>query len=142
MFMYKPYVSNRIIDNQYEMYKNKLLYQALKNAKPITRTNWVDNELPIINKKSILEIKDRTRVKGFINIAQENLKFFNRLNKSKSSYNIINYNKDYARNKKYSENIRRYKKISVPKYNKTYKNFYNNSAYNYSLNNYPIFYKN
>ena len=133
MFMYKPYVSNRIIDNKYEMYKNKLLYTALKNAKPITRTNWVDNELPIINKKSLLEIKDRTRIKGFINIAQENLKFFNRLNKSKSSYNIRIYNRDYAKNKKYSDNIRKCKKISVPKFNKTYKHFYNNSGFNYSM---------
>ena len=131
--MYKPYVSNRIIDNQYEMYKNKLLYTALKNAKPITRTNWLYNELPIINKKNLLEIKDRTRIKGFINIAQENLKFFNRLNKSKSSYNIKTYKHDYALNKKYSENIRKCKKISMPKYNVTYKNFYNNSAFNYSM---------
>ena len=133
MYMCRPYVFNRIIDNQYEMYKNKLLYTALKNAKPITRTNWVENELPIINKKSLLEIKDRTRIKGFINIAQENLKFFNRLNKSKSSYNIRTYNKDYEKNKKYSENIRRCKKISLPKGNKKYK-FYENSAYN----NFPM----
>ena len=62
MYMCKPYVVNRIIDNQYEMYKNKLLYTALKNAKPITRTNWVENELPIINKKSILEIKDNKKI--------------------------------------------------------------------------------
>ena len=134
--MYNPYASNRILDNKYEMYKNKLLYKALKNAKPITRTNWIDKELPIINKKSLLEIKDRTRVKEFINIAKENLKFFNRLNKSKSSYNIHIYNRDYAQNKKYSDNIRRCKKISVPKFNKTYKNFYNNSALNYTMKDY------
>ena len=134
--MYKPYVSNRILDNEYEMYKNKLLYKALKNAKPITRTNWIDKELPIINKKSLLEIKDRIRVKGLINIAKENLKFFDRLNKSKSSYNIHIYNRDYAQNKKYSDNIRRCKKISVPKFNKTYKNFYNNSALNYTMKDY------
>ena len=138
--MCKPYVLNRIIDNQYEMYKNKLLYTALKNAKPITRTNWVENELPIINKKSLLEIKDRTRIKGFINIAQENLKFFNRLNKSKSSYNIRTYNKDYEKNKKYSDNIRKCRKISLPKVNKKYY-FHNNSGYifpmiNYGMNNY------
>ena len=83
-------------------------------------------------------MKDRTRVKGFLNIAQENLKFFNRLYKSKSSYNINTYNRDYARNKKYSDNIRRCKKISVPKFNKTYKHFYNNSAFNYSMKDYPI----
>ena len=136
MYMCKPYVLNRIIDNQYEMYKNKLLYTALKNAKPITRTNWIENELPIINKKSLLEIKDRTRIKGFINIAQENLKFFNRLNKSKSSYNIKVYNRDYALNKKYSDNIRKCKRISLPKFNKTYKNFYNKSAFNYSMKDY------
>ena len=134
--MYKPYVPNRILDNKYEMYKNTLLYKALKNAKPITRTNWIDNELPIINKKSLLEIKDRTRVKGFINIAQENLKFFNRLNKSKSSYNMHIYIRDYAQNKKYSDNIRRCKKISVPKFNKTYKNFHNNSTLNYTKKDY------
>ena len=126
--MYKPYVPNRILDNKYEMYKNTLLYKALKNAKPITRTNWIDNELPIINKKSLLEIKDRTRVKGFINIAQENLKFFNRLNKSKSSYNMHIDIRDYTQNKKYLYNILRCKKISVPKFNKTYKNFHNNSV--------------
>ena len=96
MFFCKPYVPNRIIESKYEMYKNKLLYKALKRAKPITRTNWVQSELPIINKKSILEMKDRTRIKGFIDIAQENLKFFNRLQKSKSSYNILNYNHDYC----------------------------------------------
>ena len=134
--MYKPYVSNRILDNKYEMYKNKLLYKALKNAKPITRTNWIDKELPIINKKSLLEIKDRTRVKGFINIAKENLKFFNRLNKSKSFYNIHIYNRDYAQNKKYSDNIRRCKKLSVPKFNKTYKHFHNNSALNNTMKDY------
>ena len=134
MYMCKPYVVNRIIDNQYEMYKNKLLYTALKNAKPITRTNWVDNELPIINKKSLLEIKDRTRIKGFINIAQENLKFFNRLNKSKSSYNVRGYNKEYEKNKKYSDNIRRCKKITFPKANKKYP-FYPSSAYDFPLIN-------
>ena len=137
MYMCKPYVLNRIIDNQYEMYKNKLLYTALKNAKPITRTNWIENELPIINKKSLLEIKDRTRIKGFINIAQENLKFFNRLNKSKSSYNIRTYNRDYEKNKKYSDNIRRCRKISLPKANRKYK-FYNNSGYNFPIVNYGI----
>ena len=131
MYMCKPYVLNRIIDNQYEMYKNKLLYTALKNAKPITRTNWVENELPIINKKSLLEIKDRTRIKGFINIAQENLKFFNRLNKSKSSYNLRIYNRDYEKNKKYSDNIRKCRKISLPKTNKKF-GFYSNAGY------YPI----
>ena len=130
--MCKPYVLNRIIDNQYEMYKNKLLYTALKNAKPITRTNWVENELPVINKKSILEIKDRTRIKGFITIAQENLKFFNRLNKSKSSYNVRTYNKEYAKNKKYSDNIRKCRKISIPKANKKY---FGNSAYNFPMIN-------
>ena len=137
MYMCKPYFLNRIIDNQYEMYKNKLLYTALKNAKPITRTNWVENELPIINKKSLLEIKDRTRIKGFINIAQENLKFFNRLNKSKSSYNIRIYNKDYEKNKKYSDNIRKCRKISLPKANKKYK-FYSNSGYNFPMINYGM----
>jgi hypothetical protein len=81
------------------MYKNKLLYTSLKKIKPITRTNWVQSELPIINKKSILEMKDRTRIKGFINIAQENLKFFNRLQKSKSSYNINMINQNYLLNK-------------------------------------------
>ena len=135
--MCKPYVFNRIIDNQYEMYKNKLLYTALKNAKPITRTNWIENELPIINKKSILEIKDRTRIKGFITIAQENLKFFNRLNKSKSSYNVRTYNKDYAKNKKYSDNIRKCRKISIPKMNKKY---FGNSAYNFPMINFGMKY--
>ena len=119
------------------MYKNKLLYTALKKAKPITRTNWVENELPIINKKSILEIKDRTRIKGFINIAQENLKFFNRLNKSKSSYNVRTYNRDYEKNKKYSDNIRKCRKISLPKANKRF-NFYNNSGYNFPMINYGM----
>ncbi len=141
MFIYKPYVPNRVIDSKYEMYKNKLLYTALKNAKPLTRTNWVVNELPIINKKSILEIKDRTRVKGFINIAQENLKFFNRLKKCKSSYNIDIYKHDYALNKKYSDNIRRCKKISASKNNKTYKYYFNhnNSAFNISKKGFGIY---
>ena len=130
--MYKPFVTNRIIDNRYEMYKNKLLYTALKNAKPATRTNWVYNELPVINKKSILQIKDRTRIKGYINIAQENLRFFQKLTKSRSTYNLQKYNKDYAQNKKYSDNIRRCKRISMPKINKNYKKFYN-SALNYPL---------
>ena len=129
--MYRPY-SNRIIDSKYEMYKNKLLYTALKNAKPLTRTNWIQNELPVINKKSLVEIKDRTRIKGFINIAQENLNFFNKLKKSKSSYNIHKYKHDYALNKKYSDNIRKCKKFFVSKNNKTYKQYfnYNNSAFN------------
>ena len=129
--MYKPFVTNRIIDNKYEMYKNKLLYTALKNAKPITRSNWVNNELPVINKKSILELKDRNRIKGYINIAQENLKFYHRLTKSKSLYTLKKYNHDYAQNKKYADNIRKCKKISMPKLNNNYKKLYNNSVLNY-----------
>ena len=89
MFLCKPYVPNRLLENKYEMYKNKLLYTALKNAKPVTRSNWVKSELPIINKKSLLELKDRTRIQSYINIAQENLKFFNRLQKCKLIYICI-----------------------------------------------------
>ena len=140
MFFCKPYVPNRIIESKYEMYKNKLLYKALKRAKPITRTNWVQSELPIINKKSILEMKDRTRIKGFIDIAQENLKFFNRLQKSKSSYNILNYNHDYILNKKYSDNLRKFKYTSKNKNNKGFRNIFNhnNSALNVSMKEYPV----
>ena len=129
--MYKPFVTNRIIDDKSEMYKNKLLYTALKNAKPITRSNWVNNELPVINKKSILQLKDRNRIKGYINIAQENLKFFHRLTKSKSLYPLKKYNHDYEQNKKYSDNIRRCKKISLPKLNHNNRKLCNNSALNY-----------
>lgn len=113
--MYKPFVTNRIIDNEYEMYKNKLLYTALKNAKPVTKASWHKNELPVIKKKHLLEMKDRSRIKTYLDIAQENLRFFNQLSRSKSSYNLDKQMQDFAKAKKYSNNIRRCKNLSLPK---------------------------
>lgn len=113
--MYKPFVTNRIIDNEYEMYKNKLLYTALKNARPVTKASWHQNELPTIKKNTLLEMKDRNRIKAYLDIAQENLRFFSKLSRSKSSYNLQKQISDFAKNKKYSNNIRRCKNISMPK---------------------------
>ena len=85
-------------------------------------------------------MKDRTRIKGFINIVQENLKFFNRLQKSKSSYNILNYNHDYMLNKKYSDNLRKFKNTSKNKNNKRFRYIFNhnNSALNISMKEYLV----
>lgn len=110
--MYQQQISNRIIENEYEIYKNKLLYNSLKNMKPVTKTNWFQNEYPMCRKKSFLAIKDRNRIKGFINIAQENLKFFSKLQKSKSTYNYEKYINDFEKNQKYSSNIRKCRNVS------------------------------
>ena len=119
--MYKPYISNRIIENEYEIYKNKLLYTALKNMKPITKTYWVHDEFPMSRMKPFLEIRDRNRINGFINIAQENLKFFSKLQKSKSTYSLEKYMNDFAKNKKYSSNLRKCRNLSVLRLNSTRK---------------------
>ena len=133
MSINKIYGLNRIIDTKYEMYKNKLLYMGLKNAKPIIRTSWALNKLPSINKKWLLEMKNRARIIQYTNIAQENLKMINRIKKSKSTYDVDKYNRDYALNKKYSNNIRRCKNFSVTKSNTMYKLYLNNnnSAFNF-----------
>lgn len=119
--MYKQQISNRIIENEYEIYKNKLLYNSLKNMKPVTKTNWFHNEYPMCRKKPFLAIKDRNRIKGFINIAQENLKFFSKLQKSKSTYNLEKYMNDFERNQKYSNNIRKCRNVSLLRLNSTKK---------------------
>ena len=119
--MKKKYISNRIIENEYEIYKNKLLYTALKNMKPITKTYWIHDEYPMSRLKPFLEIRDRNRINGFINIAQENLKFFSKLQKSKSTYNYEKYMNDFEKNKKYSSNIRKCRNLSVLRLNSTRK---------------------
>ena len=128
--MFKSYCQNRILENQFELYKNKVLYTALRNVKPKTKSTWENKCLPIINKRYILEIKDRKRIQGFINIAQENLRFFQRLSKCKSSYKLEQYKYDYDVNKYILNKNKRYNFICIPKY-KDDKMKYNKSALNF-----------
>ena len=130
--MFKTY-GNRIIDNQIEMYKNKLLFVALTKAKPITNSTWALNKLPSIKKNTLTKLKDRARSKEFINIARENCVFFKKLQKCKTSYSIDKYKNEYIKNKKYSDNIRKCKNVSVSKYNNIYRCYYNNKnlAFNF-----------
>ena len=98
--MRRPLVLNHVIKFKNEIRQNKILYRMLQESKPKTRTHW-DGQLmvPEVLRHTMLNNKDKIRESNFIKIEEENIKFYQRLTKSKSMINKrVNLGRNSSKN--------------------------------------------